>query len=169
MIFSALQVDGTFPLTEAHVNASKGAPDVIVSLRWNSEKNDYGAPGMIVAMEGRRNTGTHASLSRFDLHNTLVCAGPDFKSGFVNRLPSGNIDVAPTVLSILGLEPPRKMDGRVLFEAMTQPDAPDLKPREEKREAASTHGFLTWNQYLKKTYVGYTSYFEEGNGEPSLR
>ena len=33
--------------------------------------------------------GTHVSLSRFDLHNTLIAAGPDFREGFINQTPSG--------------------------------------------------------------------------------
>jgi hypothetical protein len=81
VIFSSLKVDGTFEMAQAHVNISKGAPDVLVSLRWSEEKSDLGVPGTILAMDGKRGTGVHASLSRFDLHNTLVASGPDFKAG----------------------------------------------------------------------------------------
>ena len=63
--------------------------------------------------------GTHATLSRFDMHNTLIAAGPDFKRGETDDLPSGNVDLAPTILQILGIKPPQKMDGRILSEAMT--------------------------------------------------
>ena len=63
--------------------------------------------------------GTHATLSRFDMHNTLIAAGPDFKRGETNDLASGNVDLAPTILQILGIKPPQKMDGRILSEAMT--------------------------------------------------
>jgi hypothetical protein len=34
----------------------------------------------------------HGSLSSFDLHNTLIAAGPDFKAGITSDLPSGNIE-----------------------------------------------------------------------------
>ena len=63
--------------------------------------------------------GTHATLSRFDMHNTLIAAGPDFKQGQTDDLPSGNVDLAPTILRILGIKPSQKMDGRILSEAMT--------------------------------------------------
>src|SRR5258706_948760 len=58
------------------------------------------------------------SLSRFDMNNILLASGPDFKKGLLSDFPSGNIDVAPTVLWLLGVKPPRPMDGRVLFEAL---------------------------------------------------
>ncbi len=169
VIFSALPLEGTFSLAQVHVSTTNAAPDVVVSMRWTGEKNEHGAPGMITSIEGKRGMGTHASLSRFDLHNTLVAAGPDFKKGYMSDLPSGNIDVAPTVLSILGVEPPRPMDGRVLYEAMTAGDPPPLKPVEHTIEASKDLGFLVWHQYLKITQIGYTLYYDEGNGECRLK
>ncbi|MCI0539133.1 MAG: alkaline phosphatase family protein [Verrucomicrobiales bacterium] len=165
VIFSALPIEGTFSLAQVHVRTTNTAPDVVVSMRWTAEKNEHGAPGMVTSIEGRRGLGTHASLSRFDLHNTLIAAGPDFKKGYLSELPSGNIDVAPTVLSILGVEPPRPMDGRVLYEAMTSGDPPPLKPVEHTLKAQRDLGFLIWHQYLKIIQVGYAIYYDEGNGE----
>jgi arylsulfatase A-like enzyme len=169
VIFSSVKMDGTFEMAQAQVNISKGAPDVLVSLRWSDEKSDLGVPGTIVAMDGKRGTGVHASLSRFDLRNTLIASGPDFKAGFVSELPSGNIDVAPTVLFLLGIKPEREMDGRVLFEALNQSGHPNLKPVEDKLESSRPLGFLTWRQYLKTVKVGYATYYEEGNGESRLK
>ena len=169
VIFSALPLEGTFSLAQVHLGNTNATPDVLVSMRWTAEKNEHGAPGMITSIEGKRGLGTHASLSRFDLHNTLVAAGPDFKKGYVSELPSGNIDVAPTVLSILGVEPTRPMDGRVLYEAMTSGNPPPLKPVQYTIEASRDLGFLDWHQYLKITKVGYTLYYDEGNGECRLK
>ncbi|HAM72381.1 MAG TPA: hypothetical protein DCM86_12125 [Verrucomicrobiales bacterium] len=169
VVFSAIPIPGTFPLDQVHVGVTNGAPDVVVSMRWTSDRNENGVPGMITAMEGKRGLGTHASLSRFDLHNTLVAAGPDFKKGFVDELPTGNIDIAPTLLSILGVDPPRAMDGRVLTESLTYGDASPPKATEKMSEADRDLGFLVWHQYLKTTEVGSTVYFEEGNGECRLK
>jgi arylsulfatase A-like enzyme len=169
VVFSALPIEGAFSLAQVHVSTTNAAPDVVLSMRWTEAKNEHGAPGMITSIEGKRGLGTHASLSRFDLHNTLVATGPDFKKGYVSELPSGNIDVAPTVLSILGVEPPRQMDGRVLYEAMTSGNPPPLKPVEHTIEATRDLGFLSWHQYLKITQVGYTVYYDEGNGECRLK
>jgi arylsulfatase A-like enzyme len=168
VIFSAVKLPGTFPLSDAHVAASKGAPDLVVSMRWNTNDNDYGAPGMLTVPDGRPGGGVHGSLSRFDLHNTLIVAGPDFKKGFTSLIPSGNIDVAPTVLSILGVSPPEPMDGRVLVEALAKEEQAPVRPAEETIEAMADLGFLRWNQYLKVIRVGYTVYYEEGNGRCRL-
>jgi arylsulfatase A-like enzyme len=91
-----------------------------MAFRWDASKNQFDVPGMIDAdWQRAAGKGTHATLSRFDMHNTLIAAGPDFKRGEANDLASGNVDLAPTILQILGVKPPQKMDGRILSEAMT--------------------------------------------------
>ena len=47
------------------------------------------------------NKGSHVSLSPYDMHNTLIAAGPDFKAGVTNSTSSGNVDIAPTVMHLL--------------------------------------------------------------------
>src|SRR5205085_68903 len=112
--------EGTFPLDTVRANTSE-APDVMVALRWNSKPNRFGAAGQIITDNTRGpGEGSHATLSEFDVHNTLVAAGPDFQKSLTTSLPSANVDIAPTVLRILGLEPPQKLDGRVLAEAMDE-------------------------------------------------
>jgi arylsulfatase A-like enzyme len=110
--------------------------------------------------------GTHASLSPYEMHNTLVAAGPDIRRGVTNTLPSGNVDVAPTILWLLGLkDEARKMDGRVLSEALTV-DAPPLKSYELKRlNARSETAAGTWTQYLQISEVNGVRYLDEGCGD----
>jgi arylsulfatase A-like enzyme len=165
VIFSALPIEGTFSLAQARLDAPRGAPDVAVSLRWSGERNEWGAAGMLTAAGGKRGRGSHASLSPFDIHNTLVAAGPDFKKGFVSELPSGNVDVPPTVLAILGVPSPSPMDGRILAEAMVGSEHSALKPVEQRLEATRDLGIRVWHQYLRSTRVGSVIYHEEGNGE----
>jgi len=59
----------------------------------------------------------HGSFSPNDAHNVLIASGPDFRRAFKDPLPSGNVDVAPTVARILGVALPRA-DGRPLLEAL---------------------------------------------------
>lgn len=160
VIFSRLAIEGTFPLEQVRV-ASANAPDVLVSLRWNAKTNAFGTPGMFAGDTNKK--GAHGSLSPFDMHNTLVAAGPDFRRGFKDTLPTGNIDLTPTILWILGLQPPQKMDGRILSEALTGLKAPKGKPEQKTLEAANDSGSLHWRQYLKTSSVGDTIYFDEGN------
>ena len=93
----------------------------------------------------------------------LIASGPDFKRGGNNDLPSGNVDLAPTILQILGLKPAQKMDGRILSEAMT--DAPSSqKPETKTLEATKQFQSGKWRQSLQTSGVGSTIYLDEGNG-----
>jgi arylsulfatase A-like enzyme len=103
------------------------------------------------------------------MHNTLVASGPDFKKQFVSELPSGNIDVAPTILWILGITPEMAMDGRVLVEALANPGQEAPKPVEKTLEAQRDLGILSWHQSLKTVSMGNTVYYEEGNGEARMK
>ena len=82
----------------------------------------------------------------------------------VNQIPSGNVDVAPTILWLLGVKAPATMDGRVLHEALvhskTHTSAPEVKTIEAKCDVDLFH----WEQYLKFSTVGTTRYFDESNG-----
>jgi arylsulfatase A-like enzyme len=166
VIFSKLKIEGTFPLETVKYEGTNAGPDVMISMRWTADKNDHGFPGMFYSMDGTKGKGSHASLSRFDMHNTLVASGPDFKRGFINDAPSGNIDVAPTVLHLLGVKPPKPMDGRVLLEALvTDGSTPAPRVKEQTIEATRELGLLRWRQYLKFFEVDGATYFDEGNGE----
>ena len=169
VIFSSMALEGTFSLAQAHLDAGRNAPDVLVSMRWSNDRNDWGARGWVTAAGGHRGTGTHGSLSRFDLHNTLIAAGPDFKTGFVSELPSGNVDIAPTVLAILGLPQPKSMDGRVLSEAFVGNEVVPLKAEHETFQASRDLGFRHWRQSLTVSRVGGVLYYDEGNGESDLK
>jgi len=163
VIFTREKFEGTFPLETARTNTAD-APDVMVALRWNKKPNRYGIPGQIITDAKREaGKGSHATLSEFDVHNTLIAAGPGFRRGTTNELPSSNVDVAPTVLHLLGLESPNKMDGRVLFEAMAG-DSPSLRAATETQEATRKFPRGEWRQYLRVSRVGETTYLDEGNG-----
>jgi arylsulfatase A-like enzyme len=165
VIFTREAMPGTFRLDQAKID-SKDAPDVVMAFRWNEKKNQFGVPGMIDADWQRgAGKGTHATLSRFDMHNTLIAAGPDFPRGKVSDLPSGNVDLAPTILCILKIKPPQQLDGRILSEAMTNIHMPALKPENKTTEAAKDFPSGSWRQSLQISRVGSTIYFDEGNGE----
>ena len=50
--FSRTSVEGTFPLDVVRLNTTNGAPDVIVSFRWFADRNENGAPGMLISGGG---------------------------------------------------------------------------------------------------------------------
>jgi len=167
-IFTRDALPGTFAISAAHLDSPQGA-DIVFSFRWSDTKNAVDAPGMIVA-EGKAGLGMHGSLSKFDVHNTLVAGGPDIRAGFRNEFPTGNIDVAPTILYLLGLQSPDGVDGRVLTEAFAGTELPTEKPVTKRVEASReiTSGVIfkdkhTWQQYLQTTSFGGRTYFDEGN------
>ena len=170
VIFSRKPLEGTFPLESVgYSGASENAPDVIVSLRWTADRNDYGAPGFVSSTGGTRGKGTHGSLSRYDMNNTLVASGPDIKKGLINEVPSGNIDLAPTILWLLGVPPVNPMDGRVLHEALIPSKEAAPKVNVKKIEATRDIGLFRWKQYLQYSEVNGAVYFDEGNGEAVLK
>ena len=164
VLFSRTSIEGTFPMETVLLNTTN-APDVLVAFRWNSQTNGFGTTGGVY-VEGTLASpaGTHASLSHYDMHNTLVAAGPDFRQGVFDPLPSGNTDLAPTILWILGVQPLQLMDGRVLTEALTVPgprlESVDLQQLTARRTLDSG----TWSQTLNVSRLNGVTYFDEGNG-----
>ena len=73
--------------------------------------------GLERAQQGQ---GHHGGFGRAESFNFMAAVGPSFKSGFVDTMPVGNVDVHPTIARIMGL--PREaggtLRGRVLEEAL---------------------------------------------------
>jgi arylsulfatase A-like enzyme len=159
VIFTRWKLPGTFDLHTGHI-ATKLAPDVVMAFHWTADPNSYGVPGSLDAAGVRIGKGTHASLSAYDMHNTLIAAGPDFRRGWEDQTPTGNIDLAPTVLWILGVPQAEPMDGRVLLEAMP---GHKLARKVSQSILEAENPDNGWKQYLKISRVGTTEYFDEGN------
>jgi predicted AlkP superfamily pyrophosphatase or phosphodiesterase len=170
VVFTQTPVEGAFRLHDVRIDSSF-APDIVLSLRWRPDNGTNGASSMIYSDYGQYGPGQgmHGSLSPSDMHNICLAAGPDFRKGVEDDLPSGNIDVAPTILWLLGIKPERQLSGRVLAEAMSE--AGDARPPWETHhlEASWRNERFTWRQYLKYSEVSGVLYFEEGNGEQILR
>src|ERR1700720_1546759 len=165
VIFTREPMDGTFTLDKVRID-NEHAPDVEVAFRWNENKNQFGVPGMIDAdWQRAAGKGTHATLSKFDMHNMLIAAGPDLRRGQGDDLPSGNVDLAPTILKILGISAPHRVDGRVLSEAMTGIELQPLQSQTKTIEAAKRFSSGIWRQTLRISRVGSTSYLDDGNGK----
>ncbi len=165
VIFTRKAMPGTFSLEQAHLN-SPDAPDIVVSMRWSAATNKYGVVGLVNSDATSFNSGQgiHVSLSPFEMHATLIAAGPDFRSGIVSTLPTGNVDIAPTVLRVFGIKPPARLDGRVLSEGLAI-KGPSLKSFEPHKIDASVHlENSIWKQYLNFTEVNGVTYLDEGNG-----
>ena len=164
-IFTRSPADGAFTLSQAGID-TPDAPDIVVSMCWCDLNSETGMPGLLMSSAAKYGPGQghHGSLSRFDMHNTLIASGPDFRTGFIDTLPSGNIDVAPTAMWLLGLKQQKPMDGRVLAEALRDCDITVPQPRTQNLETELRFPDAIWRQYLKTAAIGSTVYCDEGNG-----
>jgi len=106
-------VAGTLSLNVARGNHARAA-DILVSANWSEAANAAGVAGTTT----QGGVAGHGTSSRFDIHNTLLAAGPDFRERMRSRVPASNVDLAPTVLTLLGLPVPSTMTGRPLTEAL---------------------------------------------------
>jgi len=112
-------VDGTVSLDKVRLEGTgtgKRQPDIVLSYSWDSQQVVNGLPGTEFE-DAFNNRGMHGSFSPIDVHNTLLAQGPDFKAGYSDPLPSGNVDVAPTVAALLNLSLDAKAEGRALYES----------------------------------------------------
>ena len=93
---------------------------ILFSPDWTDGENAHGLRGMVSS----GGVAGHGSASPWDVHNTLIAAGPDLKQGTTIDAPSANVDFAPTFLTLLRLPVPATMQGRPLAEALRgRPDA----------------------------------------------
>lgn len=106
-------VQGTLSFNVARWNHAR-ASEIMISANWTAEQNDAGFPGNTT----QAGTAGHGTSSPYDVHNTLIAAGPDFREHATSGVPTGNVDLAPTVLTLLGLPAPPSMTGRSIDEAL---------------------------------------------------
>ena len=106
------RVPGTLSFDAVYWNHARSA-EILYSANWTDTENQYGYRGT----SAQGGVAGHGSTSPFDIHSVLIAAGPQLRSGEAVDVPSGNVDFAPTFLSLLGLEIPGSMEGRVLREA----------------------------------------------------
>lgn len=90
------------------------AGDILVSANWNGDPNDFGWHGKTTDS----GVAGHGTSSPFDIHNTLIAAGPDFRQHAVSDVPTANVDITPTLLRLVGMRPTAGMTGRVIDEAL---------------------------------------------------
>ena len=165
VIFTRDKLDGTFPLDMARIDTSDAA-DIVMSFDWSGQNGQFGVQGMIDADWNRKaGEGTHATLSAFDVHNTMITAGPDFQVGFEDRLPTANVDIAREIIQILDLPIPQGIAGRGLMEARRNlSEKPSSEVRSQILEASRDFSDGRWKQTFHVSHYLTAEYIDEGNG-----
>lgn len=143
-IFTRDGAGGTLRLADLFVDHAR-APDIFLALDCNDKENQWGRKGMSLhASRYPAGGGCHGGLSQYEMHNVLVFAGSRFKDGCTLEAPAGNVDILPTLLYVLGPGAPEGIDGRVLYEALSEtPDATPQSVKETSLSSRNTSGRVT--------------------------
>jgi arylsulfatase A-like enzyme len=106
-------VPGTLSFDLARWNHPRSG-DILASANWSAAQGADGFAGTTT----QGGVAGHGSSSPFDIHNTLIAAGPDFREHATSDAPTSNVDLAPTLLRLLGLPADPGMTGRVIEEGL---------------------------------------------------
>jgi arylsulfatase A-like enzyme len=94
-------------------------------------------------------------MSPWNVRSTFLAWGADFKKRATVRTPVGNVDVAPTILALLGVDGDG-LDGRVLDEALERGPDPEqvaVETRVHTVEAGAYRAALQVSQVAGRRYV----------------
>ena len=152
-------IPGTIPASVCNIDGPRG-PDLAMSLTWDSTPNAAGYPGLSKCLSGPVGVGTHGGMSSHELRNTLIANGPSFRRSTVINTPTGNVDVAPTILHLLGIPGGENMDGRVLYEALA--GSKDM-PIAESGSETYVAELGDYRQEVTVSSVAGTTYLDGGN------
>ena len=164
-------IPGTLPAVLVGDEGAR-APELTMSFRWEPNANAAGFAGHVYSSSGAPSLGQHGSMSPHEMRNVLIAQGPSFKrGGVILDTPSGNIDLAPTILRVLDVASAllsndadvAAMDGRVLEEALRDgPDPHTVRWSTEVHRAEHKVKGGIYHQQITISRVGTTTYLDEG-------
>ena len=155
-------IEGTLPASLIGLEGSR-APCLTMSFRWDSTPNDAGLAGHAPSTSLAPGLGQHGSMSPHETRNVLFAKGPAFKQSAAVASPTGNVDLAPTILHLLGLPGGEAMHGRILHEALLGgPDS--VAWQTTKHEAGRETSNGRYRQRIIVSKAGSTVYLDEGSG-----
>jgi arylsulfatase A-like enzyme len=160
---------GTFALELVHLGEPERGPDIVLTFPWDSSSNAFGLAGTNYAAAAT--TGPisgadagHGSLSPWTIRNTFIAWGVDFKRATVLNTPSSNVDIAPTLLSLMNLARDSDapiFDGRVLSEAFANgPDGEQVPVQVRTHVVETLDG--SYRAALQVTELGVRLYVDKG-------
>lgn len=156
------EIAGALPASVVGVEGER-SPDIAMSFGWDSRSNAAGYAGYAFSTGGAAGLGQHGSMSRHDMRNVMFARGGSFRRGVRIASPTGNIDLAPTILHLLGVEGGDAMDGRVLHEGLRDGGAVDWQTDAYEAERRLAGGGM-YRQRIVVSRVGGTAYVDEGSG-----
>ena len=157
---AATDCPGALPLSAIGLMGKSNVPRPAIVVTY---KVFYRTPGdlqsamQIADTTLQEGQGMHGGFGRDQTFNNMAAMGPDFKSGFADDAPMGNIDIVPTLAHILGIEMPSvgTLKGRVLSEALTGGTAAKTEAVKTLISAPATGGLSTLLEYQELNGVRY--------------
>ncbi len=158
-------VNGTFSLELIHMFHPERGPDIVLTFPWSSAKNAFGVQGSNSANSGGStgpftgNASGHGSMSPWSVRNTFIAWGVDFKRGVTLRVPASNVDLAPTLLALKGINEVKGLDGRVLLEALN--GGPDEEQIPTETRTFTTETGVGYRATIQITNLGSQRYIDK--------
>ncbi len=159
---AAGDIPGTLPASLIGLEGPR-APALTMSFRWDSRVNRAGYAGHAYSTSLGPGQGQHGSMSPHETRNVLFANGPDFKRSTATDTPTGNVDLAPTILHILGLPGGETMHGRVLSELLGG-DSEVVEWETTIHQAACPTPAGQYSQEISVSRAGGTLYVNHGTG-----
>ena len=109
------EIAGTLSLGLMNTGHAERQPELMFILKSTLDADQYGLPGLGAMTPGDvpLGGGMHGGINPHEL-NTVLILGESSGQGAVSQEPAGIIDIGPTVLGLLGLQPAATMMGRNL-------------------------------------------------------
>jgi arylsulfatase A-like enzyme len=155
-------IPGSLPLSAIGHQGSARTPQPAIIVSFRSWTLDCPKPEIcaveIADSPLQQGQGIHGAFSRADTHNFMAAIGPDFRKGFKDPSPVGNVDVPVTMASVLGLQLSDRgtLKGRVLTEALAG-GRPTPHGARTLRSTPAANGFIT---VLDEQIAGGKTYFD---------
>jgi len=148
------------PMSSVGLVGSSSVPRpaiIAVFKNFDQTASDLQSAAQITDSTLQEGQGNHGGFGREQTWNNMAAMGPDFKAGFVDKVPAGNIDIAPTLAHILGIALPAtgKLIGRVLNEALIGGNAPTAPPHQASQSQPGPGGVRTLLEYQQFGGVTY--------------
>ncbi len=148
-------VDGTLSFDAVHYNHAR-AGDILVAMDWNDAKNEKGFAGT----DYSGGVAGHGGSSPYEINIALFAKGPDFRKSFAGTLPTSNVDIAPTILSMYGLPIPSKMDGRAVTEFLIGSKTGKQSVQKQTVKTSAKYPWGTYNLLLERSVLGAYKYVD---------
>lgn len=133
------------------------APDIALALRSDDSVNGFGQRGATAHDSGYPvDGGLHGGLHELELATWFAASGDAFRCAETSDLPTGIVDILPTVLHLLDLEVPADLQGRLLREALLQ-YADEAPPAADETTHSSDTGTGA-RSHLSVSSVGDSTY-----------